>query len=318
MLIMGADVSDLLKEVQRLHEIQKKKADETIPKIMKVEQCKGIDFNPSSLDSRDGWGNGRTPDTVAKWDSGLQRFIGLADKTLADIEAAHEANKEAIKNNTEIKEKISLIMREIGIPGTYQERDYNSRAMRPKYNTRNAGYMGDLDRNVKISDFYEQAKKQVEEAKKRATEFHAKKVAGLAQLEKAAAEEKKKAADEQKLVHLRVKYGCEFNSTANDVRRAIIGKDKYLWLAHWMERNRMDWNDGCEYAMTGLNGFKVETLEDREIYQAVESRCIDWDGDGRIFRDMEHNYSEIYAKVTDKDLMKDYQTISEMCEQDDY
>lgn len=318
MLIMGADVSDLLKEVQRLHDIQKKKADETIPKIMKIEQCKGLDFHQSSLDSRDGWGNARTNETVAQWDAGLARFNGLADQALDGIERRHEENKQAIQNNTLIKEKVSLIMRELGIPGSFQERDYNSRAIRPKYNTRPAGYIGDLDRNVPISDGYEQAKKQVEEAKKRAAEFHKKQVASLAQKEKEAAEEKKKIADEQKLVHLRVKYGCEFNSTANDVRRAILEKDKYLWLAHWMERNRLDWSDGCDYAMTGLNGFKVETLEDREIYQAVESRCIDWDGDGRVFRDMEHNYNEIYARVTDTDLMKDYQAISEMCEQDDY
>ena len=318
MLIMGADVSDLLKEVQRLHDIQKKKADETVPKIMKIEQCKGLDFLQSSLDSRDGWGNARTNETVAQWDAGLARFNAKADQALAEIERVHEANKEAIQNNIQIKEKVSLIMRELGIPGSFQERDYNSRAMRPKYNTRPAGYIGDLDRNVPINDGYEQAKKQAEDAKKKAAEFHKKQVAGLAQKEKEAAEEKKKSADEQRLVHLRVKYACEFNDTASEVRRAIIGKNKYLWLAHWMERNRLDWNDGCGYAMTGLNGFKVETLEDREIYQAVEARCIDWDGDGRVFRDMDHNYGEIYAKVTDKDLMKDYQAVSEMCELSDY
>jgi len=76
-----------------------------------------------------------------------------------------------------------------------------------------------------------------------------------------------------------------------------------------MERNRGDWNDGCDYAQTGLGNFSIENAQDREIYDAVSS-CFEDFEDGRVFRDIEWSYSAIY-KLADPELLKDMQAINE-------
>lgn len=312
MIITGDTFADVLAQAQRMFDIQKKKADEAIPKIMKVEPCKGVEFHSSSLEVRDGWGSRKEPTTVDAWNRSLDAFNAEVDAKVEAIKQVHAANADALTNNSAITEKVSLIMRELGIPLTYQERDYSSRAQRPKYNTRNAGYLGDLSRNVILSDGYDAAIASAERAKQQAKDYHAKKVAGLAQKEREEAAAKKKIKDDALIVHMRVKYKCDVEDTVYDVLRAIIGKNKYLWLAHWMQENRLDWNDGPDSARVGLDGFKVESQEDQEIYDAVSSRIEDWGGDGRVFRDMEYSYDVIYGMVDDSELMADYQRIAEV------
>lgn len=312
MIITGDTFADVLAQAQRMFDIQKKKADEAIPKIMKVEPCKGVEFHSSSLDVRDGWGSRKEPTTVDAWNRSLEAFNSEVDSKVEAIKQVHNSNAAAIANNQAITSKVSLIMRELGIPGTYQERDYASRAQRPKYNTRNAGYLGDLSRNVILTDGYELAISSAARAKQQAKDYHAKKIAGLAQKEREEAAEKKKAKDETLLVHMRVKYKCEVEDGVYDVLRSIIDKNKYLFLAHWMQENRLDWNDGPDSARIGLDGFMVETEEDQKIYDAVSSRIEDWDGDGRVFRDMDYSYDVIYGMVDDAELMADYQRVAEV------
>lgn len=312
MIIAGDKFSDVLAHAQHMFDIQQKKADETIPKIMKVEPCKGVEFHSSSLDVRDGWGSRKEPSTVDAWNRSLEAFNSEVDAKVEVINAVHKSNEAAIANNQAITSKVNLIMRELGIPGTYQERDYNSRTQRPKYNTRNAGYLGDLSRNVILTDGYDAAIRSAANAKQQAKEYHAKKVASLAQKEREEAAAKKKIKDESLLVHMRVKYKCDVEDTVYDVLRAILGKNKYLWLAHWMQENRFDWNDGPDFARVGLDGFSVDSEEDQEIYDAVSSRIEDWDGDGRVFRDMDYSYDVIYGMVDNAELMADYQRVAEV------
>lgn len=312
MIIKGDDFADVLKQAQCMYDLQKKKADETVPKIMKVEQCKGVEFHSGSLDCKDGWGSRKEPTTLDAWNKALERFNVEVDAKVEAINQVHAANAAAIVNNETITSKVSLIMRELGIPGTYQERDYTSRARQAKYNTQAAGYIGDLRRNVVVTDGYDAAIRSAVNAKQQAKDYHAKKVAGLAQKELEEAAEKKKAKDETLLVHMRVKYKCDVEDGVYDVLRSIIDKNKYLFLAHWMQENRLDWNDGPDSARIGLDGFMVETEEDKKIYDAVSSRIEDWDGDGRVFRDMDYSYDVIYGMVDDAELMADYQRVAEV------
>ena len=53
--------------------------------------------------------------------------------------------------------------------------------------------------------------------------------------------------------------------SAEDILDVILEKDKYLRLAHYLLKNREDWNDGYSYAESGLNGFDVETETDKLI-----------------------------------------------------
>lgn len=312
MIIDGDDFASVLKKAQSMYDFQKRKGDETVPKIMKVELCKGVEFHSSSLDVKDSWGSRKEPTTVDGWNRALEAFDSEVDGKVQAINQTHAANAEAIASNEAVVSKVSLIMRELGIPGTYQERDYSSRAQRPKYNTNPAGYIGDLRRNVVTSDGFDSAMRSAANAKQQAKEYHAKKIAGLAQREREEAAAKKKIKDDALIVHMRVKYKCDVEDTVYDVLRAIIGKNKYLWLAHWMHENRLNWIDGHDSASVGLNGFTVETEEDQKIYDAVNSRIENWDGDGRCFRDMDYSYDVIYGMVEDEELMADYQRIAEV------
>jgi hypothetical protein len=93
---------------------------------------------------------------------------------------------------------------------------------------------------------------------------------------------------------------------------AILRKNKYLYLAHYLSLNRGDWNDGYSYADTGLNGFTVETDEDKEIYADVCSYFEDF-SDGRVFRDSVWNYTRLFSMVS-TDLMDDYNKVNEYVE----
>lgn len=312
MIITGDNFADVLAQAQRMYDLQKSKADDTIPKIMKVEPCKGIEFHSTSLEFKDGWGSRKEPTTLDGWNQALERFYKEVNGKVEAINAVHAANQQAIETNRAITAKVTLIMRELGIPGTYQERDYASRAQRPKYNTKAAGYIGDLSRNIVVNDGFEAAISSASRAKSAAKEFHAKKIAGLAQKEREEASAKAKIKADNVLVHMRVKYKCEPEDSVSEILSAIIEKNKYLFLAHWMQENRLDWNDGPSSARTGLDGFSVETEEDQKIYDAVYSRIDDWDGDGRVFRDMEYSYDVIYGMVDDTELMADYQRIAEI------
>jgi hypothetical protein len=105
------------------------------------------------------------------------------------------------------------------------------------------------------------------------------------------------------------RHGLPEVTTLHDVRWVLLNKNKYLRLAHFLEANRGDWSEGCDYAETGLNGFTVETDEDREIQKEISALCSDWDGDGRCFRDCKWNYGALYQKVP-PELLADYQKVA--------
>lgn len=82
--------------------------------------------------------------------------------------------------------------------------------------------------------------------------------------------------------------------------------NKYLHLAHWLNRNREDWSDGYSYAEVGINNFKVENEQDREILDSLLALIDEnWDGDGRVFRDTKWNYDALYSLVPE-DLRSDF------------
>ena len=98
MIITGDTFADVLAQAQRMFDLQKKKADETIPKIMKVEPCKGVEFHSSSLDIRDGWGSRKEPTTVDAWNRSLDAFNSEVDAKVEAIKQVHAANADALTN----------------------------------------------------------------------------------------------------------------------------------------------------------------------------------------------------------------------------
>jgi hypothetical protein len=109
------------------------------------------------------------------------------------------------------------------------------------------------------------------------------------------------------------KYGLEEATTLDDVFSALLDRNKYLRLAHYLSKNRADWSEGPWYAKTGINGFKVETDEDHEIHKELSGFIVDWDGDGRIFRDCTWSYDRLFSKAGEQDegLLADYRRVRE-------
>lgn len=110
------------------------------------------------------------------------------------------------------------------------------------------------------------------------------------------------------------KYELGLDANQDDILEKICDQDKYLKLAHGLLKNRMDWYDGPTDANYALGEFKVETPLDQEIYNSISPYINDWNGDGRIFRDMEWNYDRIFTLVKESNpsLYSDYQKLMEI------
>lgn len=238
-----------------------------------------------------------------------------ADQYIADCKAVQEANIPLIENNKKVISQIMAIMDAFGIPHTYSHTYYkSSRSNKATKETKRAGYLEDIDRNIQVynpplpnkDDILRYIKVRYEKLKSSI-------------LEKQKEEEKKKQEAEKihSLALLRAKYTPEDAlSSAEDILDVILSKNKYLRLAHFLQLNRGDWSDGCSYAEAGIDGFSVETDEDQEIYEDIMDYIDSWGdhGDGRVFRDCKWNYNEIFSLVDDDALRADYNKVYSMCE----
>lgn len=238
----------------------------------------------------------------------------VIDKYIADFTEVHKANLEIIEHNKLVVSKITALMQAIGIPNTYSESYFkSSRSTRKTTDTKKAGYLADIDRNIKTS----QESIPSKESMMYGVNDKYRVIYDKIRLEETKAERERQAQEElHKVALLRAKYTPDDASSSSwAIREAILSKDKYLHLAYWSERNRGDWSDGYDYAETGLTGFNVEdgNVVDQEIKECIQE-CIYSAGDGvdgRIFRDCEYNYGVLYGMVKDKTLLDDLQKVRE-------
>lgn len=245
-----------------------------------------------------------------------QELRDKANKWLDECKSIHEKNKPIVENNIKVVAKARAYMESIGLPTQVTRMDYGKtgRAQGKRVSER-AGWVVSLD-NVPIYQqdisYYiiiynkiinkanecEQKDKEEKEKKQRANEI--------------IEENRRKQVDY--LTSL-IKMEIPEHTEPADALDLILEKNKYLRLAYFLEKNRNDWNDGCDYAETGLSGFAVESDEDREIYKCVAGLYGEgWDGDGRVFRDCKYNYGELYKKVQEEDpeLMECFRKISKL------
>ena len=146
-------------------------------------------------------------------------------------------------------------------------------------------------------------------------------------------QEVERKENERLLAFMLSKYELDITCDWDDLQRAIINKNKYLffqsplfimrqrakylYLAHYLMMNRGDWNDGYSYAETGLGGFTIKTEQDKEIYNCISTIITTYeDVDGRYFRDCEWNYDVLYGIVNNENptLYEDYQKVREHVE----
>ena len=302
-------------------EVLKKKADDNFPSPMKVNDL------PRPVSSEwavthgwkiEGgyWSSPREPNTVEEVDRILEQATAALEEDIKNLKEAHEVNIPAIENNLKIHEKVSLLMRDtLKIPSGYSTYAFKTSRSSKKTETRHtAGYIGDLQRNIKTTDGYEMKLRDLnaypETFKRIANDLKGKIRAVEVEQEK----EQKAKKEVLAKARLQVKYGLTEDSDWSDVLDTLDSKCKYFKLARAMEDTRNDWNDGYGRVQWAISAFSVDSPEDQEIFDEIYDLAHEYeDIDGRIFRDCTHNYSFLYGKV-DEELMKDYNTLREYYE----
>jgi hypothetical protein len=216
--------------------------------------------------------------------------------------ATHEENKLIAAQNAACFKKLSDLMTAMGIKQTVT--DTKSRKMfKPQIK---ANFINEIQAQCKIYQPPAPDWDPIERAIKERAEK--KRLADL-EIQKKKDKEEKKKKENKIVIELIKKYDISVEDgipDASEILDVILEKDKYLRLAHYLLKNREDWNDGYSYAECGLNGFEVETDVDHKIFGDISS-CMgeNWDGDGRVFRSCEWNYDRLFS-MANPDLYQDY------------
>jgi hypothetical protein len=282
-----------------------------IGKIMKVTRCIGFGALQSSpqgysyyLKNENRY-SFKEPTKTALAQYALKR---LQEAKIKD-EEIHKQNLVSLENNKAIRIRVLCLMKEIGIPDTFQEKDEKSRSRTTKWITRTAGYMGDLERSIPIHDGYSpDSYARLEADYKR---FEAEGIAEDEKIKREAENEVKRKSEERKaniqLAAVILRHNLPEDSEWQEVYEALCKKNSRLDLAMAMQSVRNNWNDGPGPVEYALGRFKIQNKEDEVIYDSVNATLGTWEDnmDGRIFRDCEWDYSRILASIEDKQLVQD-------------
>jgi hypothetical protein len=218
-----SNIDQALQAVALQVEGLKKKADDTIPAVKPIVTHKNTWSACSStvkclFQSNKGWGNMEDFTTTHQYQMKLLDLM----KSYKEQMDAHVLNKninvDAIENNKRVIEKVTSIMKYIGIPSTYTTSTYKtSRSRKPTTETHSAGWLQDIRRAVPTSDNWEQIKRDME-SKMREIELYAnQKIKEFAALEK----EADRIAAEKALTNyaaaVKVKYDLAYELDVEDV-----------------------------------------------------------------------------------------------------
>lgn len=242
----------------------------------------------------------------------LAVFDEGVEKWKEDAKAIRQENDDIREHNNLQQDRVRTVMETLGIRGNYSTFEYKTSRSRNKTEMKKtAGWVQDLNRVIPKDDQYDSTIKRLE-SKRRSVEAF-----GKQKLEEAIAKRKEQEQKEKEqkairdLAVLQVKYGTNSDADAEDILDIILGKNKYLRLAHYLELNRGSWLDGYNYAEIGVDGFTEESDIDRDIVADITSYFEDF-SDGRVFRDCEYNYGVLFGMVQDEDLYQDYEKVKSM------
>jgi len=245
-------------------------------------------------------------------DTSRERFITILDAIVELDSITDQENINASQINSNTREVVLKMLNDIGIPK--EKYEYKTSRSRKKewvtcawvyeissaFKTYSSNLLTNKNKLIETFDkLYktDQDRRKEEEQKKQ--------------------QEIQRKENERLLAFLLSKYELDITCDWDDLQYAIIQKNKYLYLAHYLMMNRGDWNGGYSYARTGLSGFKVETEQDKEIFDCINNIATTYeDIDGRYFRDCEWNYDVLYNLVKEQNpaLYEDYQKVREHIE----
>lgn len=260
------------------------------------------------------YGNFELLKTVAELDKRKEHILSIIAQYGIDIKLRFEESEVTSKHNKIIQDKIEQIMEKIGVTRVYKIYDYETtRSKTKKWLSKSSGWISDVQRVAPTWNEYSNYEDKIRELKVKLETEYAKAKDVVVKIEREAATKKKEVEDAHELALLRAKYTPDKAMSGKwEILEAILEKNKYLRLAHYLEANRGDWNDGYWHAERGLQGFTIETTEDQEIYDCIYKITQYEDTDGRYFRDCEYNYGVMFGKVEDEALYQDYLTMKEM------
>jgi hypothetical protein len=218
-----------------------------------------------------------------------------------------DANQAAVKNNEAVYNGLRALIATIGIPSSYNK-IVNRRSFKTESVTYN--WVDGLRSLIPMHDGWPEVQRVYEQKIKDVATWE-KQIAAREEEEKRAAELEAKNIERMKIVGvLANKYDLLITADEHAVLDAILAKDKYLALGHSLLLNRSDWSEGPDHAEAGLDKFTVESDLDIKIHDELRGLIDDWSGDGRVFRDCEYSYDELFSMV-DAALLADYRTIWE-------
>lgn len=246
----------------------------------------------------------------------LNNILQLLDKIAEIDKVTHEENIKILENNKQILEVIINFVEKTGIKSQYYGEIKVGR--KRKYDWIMHEWVKDIKRQIPLNyyqDYLNSLLRQHKETARRLYEEELRKIIEQREREKRKQEQKEATI---KLAKLLLKYNLPDTATSKDLLQHIIKQNKYLYLAHYLYMNRCDWTDGCSYAEEGLEFFKqhmdMNNPIDVEIYNEISHYIDIWEDcrDGRIFRDCEWNYNELYrvAREQDYDLYNDYMLVT--------
>lgn len=274
--------------------------------IMPVAVCGAVGqclASPSEYASRlSTYGSKPAIDRVAR--HALEQLEAARAKDVA----AHEANLPAIESNVALRAEVEAFMVGAGFPRKVSRRDANSRARFPKTITEDAGWLQDLQREVRVDDSFLAASSTYERMKARYQEFADSAALEAQRLARAAADEQDRARRERlanvELAEIILRYELPRDSDWADVLEALRPRHQRIDLGLAMLETRSDWSEGAYRVRDALGSFSIQTDEDKDIVVSVTGGLEDF-SDGRVFRDMEWNYDRILTSVPDQRLVSD-------------
>ena len=225
-----------------------------------------------------------------------------------------EENIKASQTNIHTKDVVMKMLKDIGVPT--QKYEYKTSRSRKKdwitcawtYEIQSAfkTYSSNLTTTKnKLIETFEKLYQVDQDKRKKEQEERQKEI--------------ERKENERLLAFMLSKYELDITADWEDLQRTIISKDKYLYLAHYLRKNRGDWNEGYSYAEIGLSNFTIENQQDQEIFDCINGLITEIDYvDGRCFRDCEWNYDVLFGIVREQNLSlyEDYQKTVENI--DDY
>jgi len=254
-------------------------------------------------------------DVLEKNEEKFEEFKKIIDIIYEVDQEIHKENLRIVEDNRKIEKTIFDILETVGIRKTYYGYKTNRSTKKTELYYH---FPSEIKKQIPTSYSEDVLDERKKDLLNQINRYWEQEISKIREERLKKEQEQKEKEKNRKLALLLAKYDLSLDCDWQDVLEVILDKNKYLRLAHYLEKNRGDWSNGCDYAETGLDGFEVENELDQKIYDDISHYIDNWIDymDGRVFRDCEYNYSVLYgiAEEQDSNLVSDYYEVMKYIE----